>query len=143
MIYILHIDPPLKHARHYVGWTKDDDVSRRVAEHLNQTGSRPSKLVGAALRAGCVVTLAGTLEGDRTTERKLKARGGAMSYCPLCRAKYNARSAARMRACRARKSRAGLSAGSALAGAKEALGQRAAPCPTGKVGVAGRTTMRS
>lgn len=102
MIYILHIDPPLKHARHYVGWTKDDDVSRRVAEHLNQTGSRPSKLVGAALRAGCVVTLAGTLEGDRAVERKLKARGGAASYCPLCRAAYNVRSAAWMRERRTR-----------------------------------------
>lgn len=77
LIYILHIDPPLKHARHYVGFTEDEDVTRRVNQHLNQTGRRPSKLVRAALEAGCTVTLAGTLEGDREFERRLKRRGGA------------------------------------------------------------------
>lgn len=102
MIYILHIDPPLAHARHYVGWTKDADVARRVGEHLGQTGRRPSKLVGAALRAGRTVTLAGTLEGDRDFERQLKARKGAAKFCPLCRPAHNEREAARLRARRAR-----------------------------------------
>lgn len=97
MIYILHIDPPLAHARHYVGWTKDRDVSRRVSQHLNQTGSRPSPLVGAALAAGCTVTLARVLDGDRTFERRIKARHGASSYCPICKPAHNARAAARMR----------------------------------------------
>lgn len=101
MIYILHINPPLAHARHYVGWTKDVDVSRRVAEHLEQAGHRPSRLVGAALAAGRTVTLAGTLEGDLATERRLKARGGAASYCPLCRGSRNARAAVWMRRKRA------------------------------------------
>lgn len=63
MIYILHFDPPFKHAGHYVGYTADTDVSRRVREHLEQRGRRPSKLVRAALAAGCVVKLAGTLDG--------------------------------------------------------------------------------
>lgn len=116
MIYILHIDPPLKHARHYVGWTKDEDVARRVSEHLKQRGRRPSKLIRAALAAGCVVTLAGTLEGDRTFERKLKARGGAGGYCPRCKAEYNARAAARMRVYRAR-AKMSKEAGKTLAGA--------------------------
>jgi hypothetical protein len=105
VIYILHIDPPLHHARHYVGWTKDADVSRRVGQHLNQTGRRPSPLVGAALAAGCTVTLAAVLEGDRALERRLKARGGASSYCPLCKPAYNAKAAARMRARRAEEKR--------------------------------------
>jgi hypothetical protein len=102
VIYILHIDPPLGHARHYVGWTKDADVTRRVREHLEQTGRRPSRLVRAALAAGRTVTLAGTLEGDVAFERRLKARGSAASYCPLCRGTRNARAAAWMRAKRAR-----------------------------------------
>lgn len=101
MIYILHIDPPLAHARHYVGWTKDADVARRVREHLEQTGRRPSKLVAAALRAGRTVTLVGTLEGDRDFERRLKARNGASKYCPVCRPAHNARAAAQMRIYRA------------------------------------------
>lgn len=102
MIYILHIDPPLAHARHYVGWTQDDDVTRRVTDHLEQRGRRPSKLVAAALAAGRTVTLAGVLEGDRDFERRLKNRGSAMKYCPACRVEYNALAAARMRLQRAR-----------------------------------------
>ena len=103
MIYILHIDPPLAHARHYVGWTKDADVSRRVLEHLTQRGRRPSKLIRAALAAGRTVTVAGTLEGDRDFERRLKNRNGAASFCPRCRAEYNAKAAEQMRAYRAKK----------------------------------------
>lgn len=101
MIYILHIEPPLAHARHYVGWTKDKDVSRRVKQHLTQSGRRPSKLIRAALAAGRKVTLVGTLEGDRNFERQLKNRGGASNYCPACRPERNAKAAARMRARRA------------------------------------------
>lgn len=104
MIYILHIDPPLKHARHYVGWTQDEDVARRVREHIEQKGRRPSRLIRAALLAGCKVTLAGTLEGDREFERRLKRRGGASHYCPLCRPARNARAAEKMRARRAARS---------------------------------------
>jgi hypothetical protein len=101
MIYILHIDPPLAHARHYVGFTEDDDVARRVNEHINQTGRRPSKLVGAALRAGCAVTLVGTMPGDRTRERRLKDGGSASKYCPLCKPAFNVRKAAQEKARRA------------------------------------------
>ena len=102
MIYILHIDPPYHHARHYVGWTKDEDVTRRVSQHLKQTGSRPSKLVRAALEGGRTVTLVTTLEGDRDLEREIKRGGNTARYCPLCRAAYNARAAAWMRAKRKR-----------------------------------------
>ena len=97
MIYILHIDPPLHHARHYVGWTRDKNVTRRVQEHLEQRGRRPSRLVRAALTAGCLVTLVASFEGTRETERTLKRRGSAASYCPA----YNARAAERMRRRRA------------------------------------------
>jgi hypothetical protein len=102
MIYILHIDPPLKHARHYVGWTADADVTRRVKEHLEQKGRRPSRLVGAALTAGCQVSLVASFEGTRDDERRLKNNGAATRYCPLCRPAYNRRAADRMRAKRQR-----------------------------------------
>lgn len=91
MIYVLHIDPPFHHARHYVGWTKDGNVEKRVREHITQTGSHPSKLIGAALAAGRTVTLAGTLPGDRTEERRLKNLGGASRYCPRCNSGYKRR----------------------------------------------------
>jgi hypothetical protein len=37
------------------------------------------------------------LDGDRTFERRIKARHGASSYCPICKPAHNARAAARMR----------------------------------------------
>ena len=35
--YLLHFDPPYKHARHYVGYTEHLDV--RVEQHRNGTGA--------------------------------------------------------------------------------------------------------
>ena len=98
MIYVLHFDPPYRHAGHYVGWTKDADVTRRVREHLEQTGRRPSRLVAAAIGAGCVIRLAASFEGSIEDEQRIKKGHGAKRICPICKGEYNARSAARMRA---------------------------------------------
>jgi hypothetical protein len=47
-VYVLHFDPAYKHARHYIGWTEGDDVTARIAVHLQGRGSplsgRPSRL---------------------------------------------------------------------------------------------------
>lgn len=83
-LYLLHFDPPYRHAGHYLGFALD--VERRVREHL-RSGPRSSPLVRAALAAGSVVTLARTWEGgDRTLERRLKRWNGHARLCPLCRA---------------------------------------------------------
>jgi hypothetical protein len=97
-VYLLHIEPGLKHARDYIGWTPDATVDRRVSEHLNQVSGKCSPLVRAAFRAGCTVTLARRWEGDefdRAFERKLKERGGPRraKRCPLCSAKRNQKGA--------------------------------------------------
>lgn len=83
-IYVLHIDPPFKHARHYVGWTPRD-VEQRLEDHLRGSGS---PLIRAAVQQGHDVILTTTFEGTRDMERYLKKKHGAAAFCPLCREEH-------------------------------------------------------
>ena len=67
-VYVLHLEPAYRHARHYVGWTAGD-VDARVAMHLQGAGS---PLLRAAVRAGVDVQLVATYPGSRHLERRLK-----------------------------------------------------------------------
>ena len=82
--YLLHFDRPYRHARHYLGWTKDKaTLARRVEHHRNGSGARLTAVVSAA---GIGFTVARTWDkGDRTEERKLKNRKNAPRLCPVCR----------------------------------------------------------
>jgi hypothetical protein len=51
-VYVLHFEPAYKHARHYIGWTSDTDVTARLNVHLQGRGS---PLVRAAVQAGVEV----------------------------------------------------------------------------------------
>lgn len=79
MLYLLHLDPPLAHARHYLGFA--EDVPARIERHLAGTGS---PLIRAALANGSTITLAAVFEGDRTFERVLKRRKNTPRLCPIC-----------------------------------------------------------
>lgn len=84
-LYLLHFEPPYRHAGHYLGWSIS--IERRVGEHLDR-GARSSPLVRAALDAGSSVTLARVwISRGRLEERRMKAQGGLSRHCPLCRAK--------------------------------------------------------
>lgn len=79
-VYVLHFDPPYKHAKHYIGFT--ECIDNRFERHCNGGGS---PLVKAALAAGCVVSVAHVFEGaDREFERKLKNRKDTPRWCRLC-----------------------------------------------------------
>lgn len=81
-LYLLHLEPRLAHAGHYLGFALD--IDRRVAEHL-RGGDRSSPLVRAAIAAGSTVTLVRTWPGgDRTLERRLKRRHEGPRFCPVC-----------------------------------------------------------
>lgn len=83
-VYLLHFFPALAHAKHYIGWTNDDDAVRRSLEHKNGT-QKGSPLIRAALAAGATIKLARIWEGaDRKFERKLKKRKNAARLCPCC-----------------------------------------------------------
>ena len=83
-VYVLHFDPPYKHASHYIGFTTSEDGRGRVFEHLRKQGS---PLVKAALLAGSSITVAHVFQGDtadRNFERQLKNRKDVANWCPCC-----------------------------------------------------------
>jgi hypothetical protein len=105
IVYLIHLDRPLAHARHYLGST--DDLERRLHEQGNGSKMPPAPApsrrrgagVAAVARAGISWRLARTkswpqlLPGDRTWERRLKrywepSRRDKKSrrLCPLCSA---------------------------------------------------------
>lgn len=84
-IYLLHFDGPLGHAGHYLGWTADESPDDRISYHLCGRGS---KLVRAAVLAGCRVSLVATWVADRTEERRMKNCKNHRKFCPKCRPGY-------------------------------------------------------
>ena len=81
-VYLLHIDPPYKHAKHYVGWTRHKLLKRRINKHLQGNGS---PLIRAAIAAGCRVGMVYHWpDADRHFEKRLKMRKDVPSWCPLC-----------------------------------------------------------
>lgn len=80
-VYLLHLEEPFGHARHYTGWADGGNLSRRLAHHLAGSGANLLRHVG---KAGIGWELARTWPGDRREERRLKKQGGASRRCPLC-----------------------------------------------------------
>jgi hypothetical protein len=80
-VYLLHLDEPFGHARHYLGYAGPGNLSWRLAHHAAGTGAN---LLRHVSKAGIGWSLARTWPGSRTRERQLKARGHARA-CPSCR----------------------------------------------------------
>jgi hypothetical protein len=81
VVYVLHFDPPLHHARHYIGIAHDGDVARRLREHRKGRGSG---LVAAVFAAGSFVSVVLLLPGNLGLERRLHNRHGTR-VCPVCK----------------------------------------------------------
>ncbi|MBI5951871.1 MAG: GIY-YIG nuclease family protein [Chloroflexi bacterium] len=79
-VYILHLDSPLKHARHYVGFASK--VNRRLEHHRSGSGARFTQVCN---ENGITYQLARVFEqADRAFERKLKNCKHTARYCPIC-----------------------------------------------------------
>ena len=78
-IYLLHLDKPLRHARHYVGLA--DDLQARLERHASGQGAR---MLAVCVERGITWRLARTWQGDRKLERQLKRRKDAPQICPVC-----------------------------------------------------------
>jgi predicted GIY-YIG superfamily endonuclease len=81
-IYLLHFSEPYRHAKHYIGFTKD--LPARLEAHASGKGAR---LLEVITDAGLTFKLARTWQGTRKTERSLKNRKAAPRLCPLCNPK--------------------------------------------------------
>lgn len=79
MVYLLHFDKPLAHARHYMGYA--EDLERRLKRHARGEGARRTQVL---VEQGIGWRLARVWPGDRKLERRLKNRKSAPKLCPLC-----------------------------------------------------------
>ncbi|MEP0806735.1 MAG: endonuclease [Chloroflexota bacterium] len=79
-VYLIHLDAPLHHARHYVGYA--EHVKQRLAHHRQGTGAR---ILAVCNERGIEYDIVRTWEGaGKTFERKLKNCKHAARYCPKC-----------------------------------------------------------
>jgi hypothetical protein len=78
--YLIHIDPPYKHARHYKGWT-DRPVEQRLADHLAGRGALLTRL---AVRAGSRLTLARVWPNTTKDREDSIKRQDGKRMCPEC-----------------------------------------------------------
>lgn len=81
MVYLLHFDRPLAHARHYTGFV-EYDLEQRLEHHATGHGARIMQVLA---ERGIGFQLARVwLGADRAFERRLKRWSGAAQYCPIC-----------------------------------------------------------
>ena len=78
-VYLIRLDEPYEHARHYTGWTRDLDT--RLEAHREGRGARLMEVIKAA---GITWRLARTWPGTRERERAIKDRHEAPRLCPEC-----------------------------------------------------------
>lgn len=72
MVYILAIEPPLRHAQYYLGYCQDSGLTKRLQRHKTGSGAT---LTRAAIQAGRCLRLVAILpHADRSIERSLKNR---------------------------------------------------------------------
>lgn len=84
-VYLIHFSEPFQHAKHYLGFTKRDDVQARFEEHA---AGRGATLTRVAVAAGITFELARVWKGEsRTFERSLKNRKNTPRLCPICKEK--------------------------------------------------------
>ncbi len=79
MVYLIHIEPAYKHARHYLGCV--NLVDKRFEHHCDGTGAR---LTQVAVSAGCTLSIVRKWEGSKDLERKLKHQKNSPRLCPTC-----------------------------------------------------------
>ena len=80
-VYVVHLDPPYRRARHYVGHADPGCLQHRLAEHHTSSGPL---LLRVQKAAGGSWHLVATFPGTRSTERQLKDGQAVPSYCPDC-----------------------------------------------------------
>lgn len=85
MIYLVHLDKPMFHAKHYVGYSKGS-FKKRLERHRAGGGS---KLLKAAKEQGIGYEVVRTWPGNRTQERQLKRQKNTPRYCPICQEQHS------------------------------------------------------
>jgi hypothetical protein len=80
-VYLEHLDQPLCHARHYLGWTAEETPDARHRQHVRGVGAR---MLQVANERGITYGVARTWPGARDLERRLKGQHNSPRLCPIC-----------------------------------------------------------
>lgn len=81
-VYLLHFNPPYKHAKHYIGFAKDSAIER-IKMHRRGVGAR---LTQVAVENGITLEIAKIWKRKgRKFERELKNKKCAGRFCPMCK----------------------------------------------------------
>ena len=91
-LYLLHLERPLAHSQHYLGWARNRD--ERVAAHEAGQGS---SFMRAVVAAGIRVSWVQFLDGDKHLERRYKRWKNLKALCELCKPERRARARESMR----------------------------------------------
>jgi predicted GIY-YIG superfamily endonuclease len=84
-IYIIHLDDPIAHARHYSGCTTN--VTLRLLRHAQGHGSKllaHARKTGVDWRLAAIFQVKEDIFSMRQAETWLKRQCHAPRYCPLC-----------------------------------------------------------
>lgn len=84
-VYLVHLEQPRAHARHYIGWSQN--LPRRIAHHRAGNGAR---LLAAVSAAGGRYVVARVWTGTRTDERRLHRAKCSPRLCPICTGRAHA-----------------------------------------------------
>jgi hypothetical protein len=83
LVYLIHFDAPLRHAKHYIGYTSADSPFPRLERHRSGAGA---KILAALNRLGIGYRIVRVWrDANRAFERKLKNRKESHCFCPFCR----------------------------------------------------------
>jgi len=87
-LYLLHFDPPYRHARHYLGYAVGTGRGREYADTQARCvllGAHELVMAAQANMVGIEVADVWVGEG-RATQRRMRANGSLSRFCPICRA---------------------------------------------------------
>jgi len=83
VVYLLHLERPLSHAKHLLLTSVDADVQDPSAVDLLNADA--SGLLWAALQAGIGFAVTRTWPGGSRILKRLQAQANTPRYCPTCR----------------------------------------------------------
>jgi len=84
LVYLVHLQPAYRHARHYLGFAERSGLPKRLREHATSDHAG-ARLLRVALAAGGDFELTRLWVGSRKLERQLKQRKATPRLlCPAC-----------------------------------------------------------
>lgn len=81
-VYLIHIEPPVHHAQHYVGMCITAQFERRMRDH--GTGNGAALLREAVKRGSSLYVVRRWENAGRAEEKSIKAARHYKLRCPMC-----------------------------------------------------------